>query len=118
MRSYHSGHCYTDWRFSSSDYLRPIAPSHLNTILELLLNALVSLSLSPESAPVEDLLATLEEEHEIKRDVARQAMSWFGELTDQRWKMDVKSTVREIGLGILRAYKASTCLVRMLCRAA
>ena len=34
-------------------------------------------------------------------------MSWFGEVDDGIWKMDVKTTVKEVGLGILRAYKVS-----------
>jgi len=86
-------------------FLRPIAPSHLTTVLELLLNALVSLSLSHESAPVEDLLSALEDDHEISRDVAQQVMEWFGEIDAGRWRMDVNLTVREVGLGILRVYK-------------
>lgn len=32
-------------------------------------------------------------------------MGWFGEVGEDRWKMDVVATVREVGLGILRAFK-------------
>jgi sister chromatid cohesion protein DCC1 len=74
-------------------------------VLELLLNALVSLSLSYQNAPVEDLVATLEEEHDVNRDVTRQVMRWFGQIEDDIWQMDVDATVTEIGLGILRAYR-------------
>ncbi|KAI0682980.1 sister chromatid cohesion protein Dcc1 [Cytidiella melzeri] len=87
-------------------YLRRLAPSHLATILELLLNALVSLSLSYENAPAHDLVTALEEEHEINRDVTRQVMQWFGEVTGEGcWKMDVAATVKEVGIGILRAHR-------------
>ena len=96
----------------SSGYLRPIAPAYLNTILELLLNALVSLSLSHDSASTEDLLAALEDEHEIKRDVTKQVMGWFGEIQGDRWKMNVQTTIKEVGLGILRAYKVDLSLLR------
>ncbi|KAI0344567.1 hypothetical protein BDW22DRAFT_1060919 [Trametopsis cervina] len=90
---------------SFNGQLRPIASSHLTAILELLLNALVSLSLSHENAPTDDLLTALEEDHEINRDVARQVMQWFGEVRSSRWTMDVDAIVREVGIGILRAYK-------------
>ncbi|KAI0093396.1 sister chromatid cohesion protein Dcc1 [Irpex rosettiformis] len=90
--------------------LRPIAPSHLTTVLEILLNALVSLSLSHENAPVEDLAASLQEEHDINRDITRQVMQWFGEVADNLWKMDVEATVREVGIGILRAHRHDSIL--------
>jgi sister chromatid cohesion protein DCC1 len=32
-------------------------------------------------------------------------MSWFGEIKDGRWKMDVEAIVKEMGLGILRNYR-------------
>ena len=82
-----------------------MSPSLLTTILELLLNYLVSLSLPHSAAPIEDLAAALEDEHDIKRDISRQVMSWFGELDGGLWSMDVKATVKEVGVGILRAYK-------------
>ncbi|KAI0768752.1 sister chromatid cohesion protein Dcc1 [Trametes elegans] len=87
--------------------LRPIAPSHLTTILELLLTSLVSLSLSHAAAPVTPLLSALEDEHEIRREVVRQVMAWFGDIEGggATWKMDADAVVREVGLGILRAHK-------------
>ncbi|KAI0779946.1 sister chromatid cohesion protein Dcc1 [Fomes fomentarius] len=87
--------------------LRPIAPSHLTTILELILTNLVSLSLPHMAVPVSTLLAALEDEHDIRRDVARQVMMWFGSNQDESgtWGMEVDAVVREIGLGILRAYR-------------
>ncbi|KAH9940455.1 sister chromatid cohesion protein Dcc1 [Epithele typhae] len=89
--------------------LRPIAPSHLATILELLLTLLVSLSLSDASAPAEPLIYALEHEHDIRRDVARQVMAWFGRFSGegpaQLWAMDDIAVIREVGLGILRAYR-------------
>ncbi|TBU30244.1 sister chromatid cohesion protein Dcc1 [Dichomitus squalens] len=87
--------------------LRPIAPSHLTTILELLLTNLVSLSLSHTAAPILTLTSSLEDEHDIKRDVSRQVMSWFGRFDEDAgtWEMDVNAVIREVGLGILRAYR-------------
>lgn len=89
----------------TSGELRPISPSYLTAILEFLLTTLVSNSFSHQSAPAEELMRILEGEHEVKRDVTRQVMSWFGEIKDHRWTMDVNATVKEVGLGILRAYK-------------
>ena len=88
--------------------LRPITPTYLTTILELLLNCLVSLSLSYQAAPVAELTSALEDEHEIKPKVSTQVMSWFGGVNDERWSMNVDAVVKEIGLGILRAYKVRT----------
>lgn len=87
--------------------LRPIARSHLTTVLELILTNLVSLSLPHIAVPVSTLLAALEDEHDIRRDVARQVMTWFGSIKDESgtWEMEVDAVVQEIGLGILRAYR-------------
>ncbi|KAI0661096.1 sister chromatid cohesion protein Dcc1 [Cubamyces menziesii] len=92
--------------------LRPIAPSHLTTILELLLTNLVSHSLSYTAAPVSPLVEALEDEHDIRRDVTRQVIAWFGRITDGdspgsmgTWEMDADAVVKEVGLGILRAYR-------------
>ena len=88
------------------DQLRPIAPSHLTTILELLLTNLVSRSLSYTAAPVEDLVLCLDEGHDINRKVTREVMSWFGHINeDGNWSMDVEGVIREVGLGILRSYR-------------
>jgi sister chromatid cohesion protein DCC1 len=85
--------------------LRPIAPAHLSTILELLLNLLASLSLSHHAAPVEELTSALADEHEIPRQISTQVMSWFGDVREGKWKMDVDDVVKEVGLGILRNHK-------------
>ena len=84
-----------------------MAPVHLNTILELLLNYLISLNVSHEGAPVDDLVSALADEHEIPRDVSDQVMSWFGHVEEGTWKMDVDAVVAEIGIGILRHYKVA-----------
>ena len=74
------------------------------------------MSLDHRAAPVEELAAVLEDEHEIKREVTRQVMEWFGEMSTggggggegrggEVWAMDVNASVREVGAGILRAYK-------------
>ncbi|KAH7888573.1 sister chromatid cohesion protein Dcc1 [Phlebopus sp. FC_14] len=85
--------------------LRPIAPAHLSTILELLLNYLISLSLPHDAAPIEELVSTLADEHEIPRQVSTQIVSWFGNIKGELWEMDVDAVVSEIGLGILRHHK-------------
>lgn len=92
-----------------SGELRPIAPSYLTTILEALLNTLVSHSLPHTDAPLTSLLVALEEDHEVRRDVTRQILGWFGRINEgelgSTWEMDVAAVVREVGLGILRTYK-------------
>ncbi|KAI0081308.1 hypothetical protein K474DRAFT_1768752 [Panus rudis PR-1116 ss-1] len=85
--------------------LRPIAPSYLTTIIELLLNYLVSLSLPSNAAPVDRLTSALHEEHEVRKDISRQVMAWFGEIEGDIWRLDAKAAVKEVGVGILRAYK-------------
>ncbi|RDX45608.1 hypothetical protein OH76DRAFT_1387628 [Lentinus brumalis] len=87
--------------------LRPIARSHLTTILELILTNLVSLSLPHTAAPIATLVSALEHEHDIRSAVSRQVFSWFGRVDENRgtWDMDVDAVIREVGLGILRAYR-------------
>lgn len=97
--------------------LRPIAHSHLTTILELLLNYLVSLSLSHQAAPVKELASSLEDEHDIKRKVSTQVMSWFGDIDEGMWKMDVNATVKEVGVGILRTFKVRSTVLPTFCLA-
>jgi sister chromatid cohesion protein DCC1 len=96
-------------------YLRPIVPSYLTTILALLPNYIVSLSLSHPAAPVEELAATLTDEHEIPRQVSTQIMSWFDIVHADRWSMDVDSVLKEIGLGVLRSYKVLVPPVFLSC---
>ncbi|KAF8913973.1 sister chromatid cohesion protein Dcc1 [Gymnopilus junonius] len=85
--------------------LRPIAHSFLNRLLELELNLLVSLSMKHTSVSVEDLCSTLSDDHDVPRTVSTQVMSWFGVITEGRWKMDVEGVVKEVGLGILRNHR-------------
>ncbi|KAJ7129580.1 sister chromatid cohesion protein Dcc1 [Mycena epipterygia] len=86
--------------------LRPIAPAYLASILETILNFLVSQSMSAlRAVPVEDVAATLADENEISRAVSTQVMAWFGEVRGGEWTMDIEAVVREIGLGILRQHK-------------
>ncbi|THH18790.1 hypothetical protein EW146_g2256 [Bondarzewia mesenterica] len=72
-------------------HLRPMSPSYLHTILELLLMYLASLSQPHDAASVTDLSLSLEDEHEIKREVVMQVMGWFGDLSGAKWKMDVEA---------------------------
>jgi sister chromatid cohesion protein DCC1 len=85
--------------------LRPIAPAHLSTILELLLNYLISLSLSHQAASIEELISALADEHEIPRAVSNQVISWFGDVNEGLWKMDIDAVIRELGVGILRHHR-------------
>lgn len=97
--------------------LRPVSQEYLSMTLELILNTLVSLSLSPRAAPVPDLVETLQSDHEIPRDVCLEIMSWFGEVSEAAdqppssaatvWRMDVDAVVKQIGIGILSAYRVS-----------
>ena len=85
--------------------LRPIAPSYLSRLLELILNLLVSLSLPRDAAAVEDLCAVLADEHEIPRAVSWQVMSWFGTTREGKWNMDANAVLKEMGVNILRHQK-------------
>ncbi|CCM05006.1 uncharacterized protein FIBRA_07205 [Fibroporia radiculosa] len=85
--------------------IRPIAPSYLTTILELILTHLVSLSLRHDAASVDELSSALEEGYDIRRDVCEQILCWFGQTHEKKWRMDVNSIVKEVGLGILRSYE-------------
>ncbi|KAF8640021.1 hypothetical protein AX17_001265 [Amanita inopinata Kibby_2008] len=84
--------------------LQPISPSYLRQVLELLLNVLVSLSLSHDAAPVNELALILANDHEVEQTVTKQIMSWFGRITGDMWEMDVRAIVKEIGLNILSAH--------------
>jgi sister chromatid cohesion protein DCC1 len=68
------------------------------------LNTLVSLSLH-KTAPLEELALTLEQEHEIKREVTTQVMSWFGTVEEGAWTVDVEAVLTQIGLDILGTYE-------------
>ncbi|KZV69547.1 hypothetical protein PENSPDRAFT_652296 [Peniophora sp. CONT] len=92
-----------------SGALRPIAPTYLHTILELLLTYLVALSQPHDAASVAELTSALESEHDVRREVALQVMQWFGEVNgaqgEQLWSMDVPGVVRQVGLGLLRNHR-------------
>lgn len=88
-----------------SGHLRPISPVYLCTILELVLNTLITLGLSYKAAPTGELIDALADEHEISRQVSEQVIGWFGEISYGKWKMCVDDVVKEVGLGILRNHK-------------
>jgi len=85
--------------------LRPIAASYLSTILELLLNSLVSLQQKHDSASVGVLTETLQDDHDIRPEVTKQVMGWFGDVDEHHWRMAVPSVLKQVGMGILRAYR-------------
>jgi sister chromatid cohesion protein DCC1 len=60
------------------------------------------------SASVEELCSALADNHDVSRVVSTQIMSWFGEIADGRWKIDVDSIVKEVGLSILRNHRVSS----------
>ena len=97
----------TSWQLAHTvtGELRPIAPGYLKSILEMILNLLVSHSLSHAATSVEVLSSALADVHEVPRTVSTQVMGWFGEIRQGIWKMDVASVVREVGLNILRPFK-------------
>lgn len=92
------------------DELRPIAPEYLISLLELILNLLVSQSMKHDAAPIEDLLTALADDHEVSRAVSEQILDWFGDTKDGKWSMDILAIVKEIGLGILRNYRVGIVL--------
>ncbi|KAF9008993.1 sister chromatid cohesion protein Dcc1 [Cyathus striatus] len=85
--------------------LRPISSSYLSHILELILNLLISMSIPHSAASVDDITSVLADEYEISRSVSAQVMSWFGDIHEGTWNMNVISVTKEIGLGILRESK-------------
>ncbi|KAI9442354.1 sister chromatid cohesion protein Dcc1 [Lactarius indigo] len=93
------------------DVLRPLSPSYLHKILELLLMHLVSLSQPHDAASVRELSRPLEEEHEVKREVTLQVMRWFGQVDveNESWNVDVEKVVRQVGLGVLRQAQGRWC---------
>jgi sister chromatid cohesion protein DCC1 len=87
--------------------LRPITDAHLLTVLELLLNTLVSLSLPYDSASIEDISSALQDEHDIPRSVTEQVMGWFGALDMDAgtWSMNAEALVKQIGIALLNPHK-------------
>lgn len=92
--------------------LRPIAASYLSAILELILNSLVSLQQVNDSASVKLLVGALQDDHDVRPQVTRQVMGWFGDVDAHQWKMDVPSVLKQVGMGILRVYRVR----RIICR--
>jgi Sister chromatid cohesion protein Dcc1 len=86
-----------------------MAATYLHKTLELLLMYPVSLSQPHNAASVLKLSRSLESEYEVRQEVTLQVMRWFGQVddVDERWKMDFEKVVRQVGLGILRQYRAS-----------
>ena len=82
-------------------------------MLELLLNVLVSLSLPHDAAPVDQLVSTLANDHEVALDVTNQVLSWFGQVDVGKWNMDVKAVVKQIGLDLLRSHRVSCLYVTL-----
>jgi sister chromatid cohesion protein DCC1 len=72
-----------------------------------LLNTIVSLSLQHQAAPIEELTLTLEQEHEVKREVTTQVMSWFGTIETGLWNMNAQAILCQVGLSILSTYEVS-----------
>ena len=90
--------------------LRPITLTYLSSVLEMILNTMVALSLPPEATPVADITDTLEGDHEISRIVTSQIMVWFGSITgsspgEKIWCADIESIVRQLGLGLLSDHR-------------
>jgi sister chromatid cohesion protein DCC1 len=88
-------------------FLRPISKDYLKTLLELVLNLLASLSLPPDAIPIDDLVSSLAQDHEVPRVVSMQLLAWFGDVDEACgiWKMDVSAVVKEVGIGLLRHHR-------------
>ncbi|KAL0576923.1 Ctf8p and Ctf18p associating protein [Marasmius crinis-equi] len=94
--------------------LRPIAPAYLSHIIELILNSLVSNAIDHTAASVENLCTILSENHEVPRLISTQVMSWFGNIQDGHWRMDVQSVIREAGLSVLKSHQTSPISLQKL----
>jgi len=66
---------------------------------------LVSLQQKQDSASVRLLADTLQDDHDIRPQVTKQVMSWFGDVDEYLWRMDVPSVLKQVGMGILRTYR-------------
>jgi sister chromatid cohesion protein DCC1 len=89
----------------STGCLYSISSGYLTKILDLILTALTALSLPHSAAPVEDLSLSIEQDHEVKREVVIQVMSWFGTISDDLWTMNVDAVLTQVGLGVLCTYQ-------------
>jgi sister chromatid cohesion protein DCC1 len=52
----------------------------------------------------------LHDDHDIRPQVTKQVMAWFGDVDEHHWRMDVPSVLKQVGKGILRAYRVSRAL--------
>ncbi|KXN89658.1 putative sister chromatid cohesion protein DCC1 [Leucoagaricus sp. SymC.cos] len=87
--------------------LRSISKDYLQNLLEIVLNLLVSLAFPYDNVPLDDLVSSLAEEHEVPRTISIQLLAWFGEVdeSERKWKMDVEAVLREVGMGLLRHHR-------------
>jgi len=58
------------------------------------------------------LADTLQDDHDIRPQVTNQVMGWFGDVDEYHWRMDVPSVLKQVGMGILRAYRVSCFLLQ------
>ena len=89
--------------------LRPMNLGYLSTVLELILNTLVSLSASPGSVPAIDVAETLQADHDVRPEITYQIMSWFGAVSTvdgkKTWCMDEVKVIRQLGIGLLSGHR-------------
>ncbi|KAH8830482.1 hypothetical protein DL96DRAFT_1593118 [Flagelloscypha sp. PMI_526] len=83
-------------------YYVPIASEYLLTILETILNLLVSLGLDYKEATISQMCDDMADQHDIPQSISTQVLGWFGQLKDGKWSMDAPEVVRTIGLEILK----------------
>ena len=90
-----------------SGFLRPISKDYLQNLLEIILNLLVSLGLRYDNVPLDDIVSSLADEHQVPRTVTLQLLAWFGELDESggKWKMSTESILKEVGIGLLRHHR-------------
>lgn len=93
----------------NTGFLRPISKDYLKTLLELVLNLLASLSLRSDNIPLDDLVSSLAQDHEVPRAVSMQLLAWFGDVDEAQgsWTMDVQAVVKEVGIGLMRHHRVS-----------
>ena len=98
-------------------FLRPISKDYLQNLLEIILNLLVSLGLHHDSnnVPLDDIVSSLADEHEVPRTVSLQLLAWFGELDESgsKWKMNIKDILKEVGIGLLRYHRVRRLRLRL-----
>jgi len=98
-------------------FLRPISKDYLQNLLEIILNLLVSLGLHHDSnnVPLDDIVSSLADEHEVPRTVSLQLLAWFGELDESgsKWKMNIKDILKEVGIGLLRYHRVRWLRLRL-----